>query len=156
MSGPCCWLSTLRPGSRLPRTQDSLPAAGHALPGGIGYPQGSNERFPVYLLHPSSFPRLRLAQFHYTPPDTPENETWSNTGNVTLAVIGSRQRRPPTAAWRPVLRGVPRPGFVTRPAVVVWACHGAARLSSSAAFVLFSDSASVATRRTIALAASAR
>ena len=26
-------------------TQDSLPAAGQALPGGIGYPQGSNERF---------------------------------------------------------------------------------------------------------------
>src|SRR5262249_20006006 len=25
--------------------QDSLPAAGQALPGGIGYPQGSNERF---------------------------------------------------------------------------------------------------------------
>jgi hypothetical protein len=26
-------------------TQDSLPAAGPALPDGIGYPQGSNERF---------------------------------------------------------------------------------------------------------------
>jgi len=30
----------------LTATQDSLPAAGQALPGGIGYPQGSIERFP--------------------------------------------------------------------------------------------------------------
>ncbi len=29
-------------------TQDSLLAAGPALPGGIGYPQGSNERFPSF------------------------------------------------------------------------------------------------------------
>jgi len=28
-------------------TQDSLPAAGPALPGGIGHPQGSNERFHI-------------------------------------------------------------------------------------------------------------
>ena len=28
-----------------PPTQDSLPAAGQALPGGIRYPQGSDERF---------------------------------------------------------------------------------------------------------------
>ena len=31
-------------------TQDSLPAAGQALPGGVRYPQGSNERFPRYNL----------------------------------------------------------------------------------------------------------
>ena len=30
----------------VPPTQDSLPAAGQALPGGIGYPQGPYERFP--------------------------------------------------------------------------------------------------------------
>src|SRR6516225_3527052 len=35
------WLSTLRRGSYPPATQDSLPAAGPALPDGIGYPQGS-------------------------------------------------------------------------------------------------------------------
>jgi hypothetical protein len=35
------WLSTLRRGSYPPTTQDSLPAAGPALPDGIGYPQGS-------------------------------------------------------------------------------------------------------------------
>ena len=35
-----------------PPTQDSLPAARQALPGGIGYPQGSDERFPV---SPTSF-----------------------------------------------------------------------------------------------------
>ena len=38
-------------------TQDSLPAAGPALPDGIGYPQGFNERFPssrLFLL-PTGF-----------------------------------------------------------------------------------------------------
>ena len=44
---PLHWLSTLRRGSYPPTTQDSLPAAGQALPDGIGYPQGSNERFQV-------------------------------------------------------------------------------------------------------------
>ena len=43
------WLSTLRPVGCPHRTQDSLPAAGQALPGGIGCPQGSNERFPNSL-----------------------------------------------------------------------------------------------------------
>ena len=35
------WLSTLRRGGCPSTTQDSLPAAGPALPDGIGYPQGS-------------------------------------------------------------------------------------------------------------------
>jgi hypothetical protein len=39
-------LSTLRGVGCPPTTPDSLPAAGQALPGGIGYPQGSDERFP--------------------------------------------------------------------------------------------------------------
>lgn len=38
-------LSTLRRVGCPTATQDSLPAAGYALPDGIGYPQGSNERF---------------------------------------------------------------------------------------------------------------
>ena len=38
-------LSTLRRGSHPPTTQDSLPVAGPAFPDGIGYPQGSDERF---------------------------------------------------------------------------------------------------------------
>ena len=41
-------LSTLR--RRTSPTQDSLPAAGQALPDGIGYPLGSNERFPICFL----------------------------------------------------------------------------------------------------------
>src|ERR1700733_8916267 len=49
-------LSTLRRGSRLPATQDSLPAAGPALPDGIGYPQGSLQK--VSSLWLSSFPEL--------------------------------------------------------------------------------------------------
>ena len=31
-------------------TQDSLPAAGPALPDGIGYPQGFNERFHIEMI----------------------------------------------------------------------------------------------------------
>src|SRR6476619_5173957 len=31
-------------------TQDSLPAAGPALPDGIGYPQGSDKRFHITIL----------------------------------------------------------------------------------------------------------
>jgi hypothetical protein len=33
------------------QTQDSLLIAGQALPGGIGYPQGFDERFPSCFLH---------------------------------------------------------------------------------------------------------
>ena len=46
-------------------TQNSLPAAGQALPGGIQYPQGSYERFfscNRYIRSP--FPKLCLAQGH--------------------------------------------------------------------------------------------
>jgi hypothetical protein len=53
------WLSTLRRVGLPTATQDSLPAAGQALPGGIGYPQSSNERFPRcirYIFSP--FPKL--------------------------------------------------------------------------------------------------
>src|SRR5208337_2378930 len=42
------WLSTLRRGGLPPTTQDSLPAAGPALPDGVGYPQGFDERFHIY------------------------------------------------------------------------------------------------------------
>jgi hypothetical protein len=44
-------------------TQDSLPAAGPALPDGIGYPQGSDERF--HICDDSPFPSF-LAQGHHT------------------------------------------------------------------------------------------
>ena len=54
------WLSTLRRGGRPPTTQDSLPAAGPALPDGIGYPQGSLRK--VSSLRLSSFPELSCAR----------------------------------------------------------------------------------------------
>lgn len=57
-----CSLSTLRPGGLPPRTQDSLPAAGQALPGGLD-PQGSNERFQS-VLHLILLSQACLAQFH--------------------------------------------------------------------------------------------
>jgi hypothetical protein len=45
-------------------TQDSLLAAGPALPGGIGYPQGSNEGFPSsrLFLPSQAFPDARTLQ----------------------------------------------------------------------------------------------
>jgi len=49
-------LSTLRRGGHPPTTQDSLPAAGPALPDGIGYPQGSLRK--VSSLWLSSSPEL--------------------------------------------------------------------------------------------------
>ena len=39
------------PGGRPRQTQDSLPAADYALPGGIGYPQGGYERFLMLVSH---------------------------------------------------------------------------------------------------------
>ena len=44
------WLSTLRRAGCPATTQDSLPAAGQALPDGL-YPQGSIERFQMCFLH---------------------------------------------------------------------------------------------------------
>src|SRR5260370_3431880 len=49
-------------------TQNSLPAAGQALPDGIGYPQGCYERFLMLLILPS---RAFLAQGHAVCPQTP-------------------------------------------------------------------------------------
>ena len=41
------WLSTPRRLGYPTTTQDSLPVVGQTLPDGLGYPQGSNERFPI-------------------------------------------------------------------------------------------------------------
>ncbi len=58
-------LSTLRRMDHSTTTQDSLPVAGQTLPDGLGYPQGSNERFPCCLrLHHFLLPQaLRDARF---------------------------------------------------------------------------------------------
>src|SRR4051812_47074465 len=56
MARPAHSLSTLRSPGRPGATQDSLPAAGQALPGGVGYPQGPIERFPLSLPPFPSFP----------------------------------------------------------------------------------------------------
>lgn len=56
------WLSTLRSAGYPYTTQDSLPAAGQALPDGLDYPQGSIERFHVVSYMRSSFPKLNVAQ----------------------------------------------------------------------------------------------
>ena len=53
--GSIAWLlgslSTLRRVGRPTTTPDSLPGAGKALLGGLGYPQGLAERFPSCCLH---------------------------------------------------------------------------------------------------------
>src|SRR5262245_53470309 len=60
MARPAHSLSPLRSPGYPGTTQDSFPAAGPALPGGVGYPQGSDERFlrfgfllsQAFLAHP--------------------------------------------------------------------------------------------------------
>ena len=54
MARPAHWLSTLRRPGRPGTTQDSLPAAGQALPSRVGYLQGPYERFLRYNCFPLS------------------------------------------------------------------------------------------------------
>ena len=58
-------LSTLRRASHLAATQDSFSGAGQALPDGIGYPQGSDERFPSCFLHLFLLSQAFLTQCHF-------------------------------------------------------------------------------------------
>jgi len=57
-----CSLSTLRPGGRPPGTQDSLPAAGQALPDGLSTRRVPMKGFRVASYISSPFPKLCLAQ----------------------------------------------------------------------------------------------
>ena len=66
------WLSTLRRGSYPPATQDSLPAAGPALPDGIGYPQGSLRKVSSVKL--SSFPGLTWRKVGIVPAVLMDND----------------------------------------------------------------------------------
>jgi len=65
MARPWDSLSTLRSPRYRSTTPDSLPVAGQALPDGIGYPQGSAERFQKYSYTSSSFPKLLGAMTVY-------------------------------------------------------------------------------------------
>ena len=56
------WLSTLCRMGHPTATQDSLPAAGPALPDGLGYPQGSDERFSMCVTSHSPFPSFHGAR----------------------------------------------------------------------------------------------
>ena len=74
-----------RPGS--PQSaQHSVPAAGHALPGGIDYPLGPFEGF---LRHASSLPRLCLAHHFGRAPPPPC--TGRPTANVCAPPLRARQ-----------------------------------------------------------------
>jgi hypothetical protein len=59
------WLSTLRRPGHPDTTQDSLPAVGQTLPDGLGFPQGSAERFRGVSYISSSFPKFNVAQGHH-------------------------------------------------------------------------------------------
>ena len=61
-------LSTLRRRGRPRPAQDSLPAAGYALPGGIGYPQGGYEKFQMPISHLPPFPSLAWRDESVPPP----------------------------------------------------------------------------------------
>jgi len=60
------WLSTLRRPGRPDTTQDSLPAAGQALPDGLDYPQGSSKRFQTHIMCVILLFQAFVAQGHYT------------------------------------------------------------------------------------------
>ena len=60
------WLSTLRRPGCPDTTQDSLPAAGQALPDGLGYPQGSNRKVSRCILHLILLSQVQRAQGHST------------------------------------------------------------------------------------------
>ena len=87
---PWHWLSTLRRTDCSATTQDSLPAAGQALRGGIGYPQGSEKRFAEDVLHPRPpFPGFAWRNYHHPPPPRadhfpPAGKTWPVASIATL------------------------------------------------------------------------
>jgi len=58
------WLSTLRRPGYPDTTQDSLPAAGQALPGGLGYRRVPTKGFTLYPYIRSPFPKFNVAQGH--------------------------------------------------------------------------------------------
>jgi hypothetical protein len=66
-------------------TQDSLLVAGQALPGGIGYPQGSYEKFPRCVLHlillSQAFPGAGCVPF-FLPAFTPGTRQAFNQGRA--------------------------------------------------------------------------
>ncbi len=64
-------------------TQNSLPAAGPALPVGIGYPKGSSERFPSCFLHliplSQASPGAKTSQFLF---QIRRKRRWSVPGKI--------------------------------------------------------------------------
>ena len=110
------WLSTLRRSGHPPTTQDSLPAAGPALPDGIGYPQGSLRK--VSSLWLSSFPELPCARsvrvFELAesgmgdsgpgrsggcPPELPQIRACRSTPHPARHPMSSRPVRSVVVAW---------------------------------------------------------
>ena len=93
-----CSLSTLRPGGRPPGTQDSLPAAGQALPGGLGTRRVPTRGFRVCPYISSSSPKLawrkaalRAAVRRWPGSWTPAEPTASNESRDAMARLRERQ-----------------------------------------------------------------
>src|SRR5262249_50036629 len=81
-------LSTLRPVGRPARTQDSLPAVGQTLPGGLSVPLGPSERFLRCILH--RFPPS---------PGFPWRKRASVGSTELTSVLSDRRALAPGKAW---------------------------------------------------------
>jgi hypothetical protein len=75
-------LFTLRREYHYPTTQNSLPGAGQALPGGLGYPLGLDERFPSCFLHPFPLSQAFLTQRPCGSPCHPVDQQKGSSGRV--------------------------------------------------------------------------
>src|SRR5271157_5010807 len=89
-------LSTLRSGGYPLATQDSLPAAGPALPDGIGYPQDSQRKVSSLWLF--SFPELLGAMGGPFREAAPPRTTWAKSASRVYSALQSKwPLRPPSA-----------------------------------------------------------
>src|SRR5262245_24482719 len=119
-------LSTLRPVGRPARTQDSLPAVGRTLPGGLSVPLGPSERFLRCILHRfppfPGFPWRKRASVARNLPQPARSArrgdlspwlSWARTlcchsrGSVRLAVLPLPCLLLPSAPW-PATADAPR------------------------------------------------
>ena len=93
-------LSTLRSAGYPAPTQDSLPAAGQALPDGLFHPQGSDERFQSCFLHLIPLSQACLAQSPYRLPYGTACACRSSTKVLCLSSLFSHCRCDRPATWR--------------------------------------------------------
>jgi len=90
--------------------QDSLPAAGPALPGGIGYPQGSCERF--HGCNDSPFPSfLARCRFIFSGKNDGLTLDFLDGWALSALDLGGPVARPEVFLWRTTENEPPTPGL---------------------------------------------